>query len=391
MQQYHPKQPHILFLFTDAGGGHRSAAEAVIEALHLEYGDQVSTEMVDFLKDYAPWPFDQLPAWYPPMVSVPQLYGLGFRLSNHRLTARALLDGTWPYVKAATHRLIDEHPCEMIVSVHAVACWPIIKALGQNCPTIITIITDLISTHVLWYHPKVDLCLAPTEAARQRALRFGLKPERVQVVGLPVGDRFCQPLGDKKALRLRFGWPPERPLVFLVGGGEGMGPLEKVARAISHGCPAVTLVVVAGRNQELKQRLEEMDWPIPVFVYGFVHQMPEFMRAADILVTKAGPGTICEALIAGLPMVLFAHLPGQEEGNVMYVVSEGAGTWAPHPDQIVAAINYWLDHPEVYSEAIAACQRLARPQAARQIAQFIAHQLGITQLEQTISADTRRQ
>jgi 1,2-diacylglycerol 3-beta-galactosyltransferase len=135
---------------------------------------------------------------------------------------------------------------------------------------------------------------------------------------------------------------------------------------------------VAGRNQNLKARLESHSWSIPTFIYGFVREMPDFMRAADILVTKAGPGTISEALIAGLPMILYSRLPGQEDGNVSYVVSEGAGLWAPRPDQIVSFLHTWIQHPEKRLEAAAACRRLARPQAARQIAHLLAKRVGIT-------------
>jgi 1,2-diacylglycerol 3-beta-galactosyltransferase len=102
-----------------------------------------------------------------------------------------------------------------------------------------------------------------------------------------------------------------------------------------------------------------------------VDEMPEFMQAADILVTKAGPGTINEAFIAGLPIILYSRLPGQEDGNVTYVVDEGAGVWAPHPNNIVKAIQNWLDNPEQHQQAVYACKRLARPEAARQIAQIL--------------------
>jgi 1,2-diacylglycerol 3-beta-galactosyltransferase len=110
---------------------------------------------------------------------------------------------------------------------------------------------------------------------------------------------------------------------------------------------------------------------MPTFVYGFVQEMPEFMHAADILVTKAGPGTISEALIAGLPMVLYSRLPGQEDGNVTFVEKEGAGVWAPRPEDIVATLQKWLEKPELRQQAVQACRRLAQPQAARQIAKIL--------------------
>ncbi len=135
--------------------------------------------------------------------------------------------------------------------------------------------------------------------------------------------------------------------------------------------------MICGRNKRLRERLEEHEWNLPAFVYGYTRDMPEFMAAADFLVTKAGPGTISEAFIAGLPVILYSRLPGQEDGNVAYVVEEGAGIWAPKPAQLVAALKNWLDNPAERQATAQAAARLARPDAARQIARLVAQKLGI--------------
>ena len=84
------QKPHILFLFSDTGGGHRSAAEAIIEAVHLQFGDAVTTEMVDVFKEYAPRPLNRMPDWYPYMVKAPHLWGASFRITDGRARARAI-------------------------------------------------------------------------------------------------------------------------------------------------------------------------------------------------------------------------------------------------------------------------------------------------------------
>jgi 1,2-diacylglycerol 3-beta-galactosyltransferase len=156
-----------------------------------------------------------------------------------------------------------------------------------------------------------------------------------------------------------------------------MGPLKKTARAIARSGLRTALVIVTGRNKKLKEELQEMVWPIPTFIYGFVREMPDFMRAADILVTKAGPGTISEAFNAGLPLILYSRLPGQEDGNVAYVVTEGAGVWAPNPELIVDALRGWIRNPELRLRAVGSCQRLARPNAAHDIAGLVAEMAGV--------------
>jgi 1,2-diacylglycerol 3-beta-galactosyltransferase len=372
--------PKILFLFSDTGGGHRSAAEAIIEALDLEYGDRIATEMVDVFREYAPPPLTKMPELYTHLVRVPRAWGLGYRLSNGQRRAKLLTASTWPYVRHNVRKLIAHNPSDLIVSVHPLAIAPALRAIqsmrNYRVP-LDTVVTDLVTTHVLWYHRRTDICLVPTHAAHQKALACGLRPEQVKLVGLPVADRFCQPAGDKKALRDQLGWPADLPTILLVGGGEGMGPLEETARAIGAARLQANLVVVSGRNKDLKARLEKARWSRPTFIYGFVRNMPDFMHAADIIVTKAGPGTISEALNAGLPMVLYSRLPGQEEGNVSYVTNNGVGVWAPRPEQIVAALSKWIEHPELRQEAAEYSQSLARPDAARKIAHVLAEQLGV--------------
>ena len=148
-------------------------------------------------------------------------------------------------------------------------------------------------------------------------------------------------------IRTRLGWPQNRPVVLLVGGGEGMGPLEPTARAIDAAGLPVQLVIIAGRNKKLKERLER--YPLADSSRRFTVLCRKCLilcAPPDILVTKAGPGTISEAFIAGLPMILYSRLPGQEDGNVGYVVDNGAGVWAPRPDAVVAALRNWLSHPD---------------------------------------------
>lgn len=365
----------ILVLFSDTGGGHRSAAEAVIEALEHLAPQRFAIRMADIFKEYAPPPLNLAPAMYPYMVRLPNAYRLGYRLSDGHPQARLLTTATWPYVRRAARRLAREHQPDLVVSFHPLAIAPVIKALGPQRPPFVSVVTDLVSAHALWYHRRVDLCLVPTEAARQRALHFGLRPEQVRVVGLPVSARCCQPSGDRESLRAALAWPQDRPMVLLVSGAEGMGPVFEVARAIAQRGGNFGLAIVAGRNEQLHRRLEAVAWEVPTFVYGFERRLPEMMRAATLLVTKAGSVTIAEALNAGLPMVLFSRLPGQEEGNVAYVVEQGAGVWAPGAARAAQAVHHWLSEPEMIEAAASACRRIARPQAAREIATIIARLL----------------
>src|SRR5215510_13055341 len=246
-----PRKPHIVFYFSDTGGGHRSAAEAIIEAVHIEYANKATTEMVDFFKNYAPPPFNHAGDMYPYMVRVPSLWGASFHVTDGRARARVITTTLWPIARPAARALVRSHPADLIVTVHPFANSFALKALGNNRPPFITVVTDMVTTHALWYDKRADLILVPTETARLRALKYNMPPEKVRVVGLPVADRYCKPLGRKSTLRKKLGWPVNNPMVLLVGGGEGMGPLAKTARTIDESGLNVTQVIVCGRNQKL--------------------------------------------------------------------------------------------------------------------------------------------
>ena len=363
--------PRILVLFSDTGGGHRSAAEAVVEALEDTHSGQFEMDMVDVFIAYAPYPLNRMPKWYPRLVRWPRAWELGYKASNGHSRARAITATFWPWVRNAARQLVREHPADLVVNFHPLFNAPVLRALGKRHPPFVTQVTDLVSTHALWYHRRSELCLVPTEEARERGLRCGLAPERIRVVGLPVSRRFCAPPGDRTELRRELGWKQEGVTVLVVGGGEGMGPIFSTARAIAECKENCNLVVVAGRNAKLRARLEAVEWEVPTRVYGFVTEMPALMRAADILVTKAGPGTISEALNAGLPLVLYSRLPGQEEGNVQYVEGEGAGVWAPGPQKAAQAVARWINSPEELARTAEACRRIARPNAAVDAAEAV--------------------
>jgi len=378
MNSNHLKKPHIVFYFSDTGGGHRSAAEAIIEALEIEYGDSVTVEMVDVFKDYASGLFRRVPELYPEMVKARGLWSASFYATDGRPQVRMIMATIWPIARLEARKLVRNHPADLIVTVHPIANAFALRALGRDRPPFYTVATDLVTTHALWFDTRSDHIFVPTEAARERGLEVHMPADKIEVVGLPVADRYCKPIGkNKRGPRKKLGWPLNKPIVLLVGGGDGMGPLARTAHAIDESGLDVGMVIVCGRNEKLKANLEAHAWENPTYVYGFRHDMPEFMRAADIIVTKAGPGTIAEALNANLPIILYSKLPGQEDGNVTYVLETGTGVWAPKPQLVVRALTRWISRPDEREQVIENTRRAARPDSARRIAKALGDRLGL--------------
>lgn len=371
MTQAMNKKPHILFLFSDTGGGHRSAAQAIIEALDIYHPGQVTTEMLDFFVEYAPPPFDLAVSTYAPMAQVPDLWELGYKLSNGKYRSKLVHEVLWPYVRKAAVRLVEEHPCDIFVSVHPIINTPILRALGPDHDPYVIVITDMVTTHAFWYNEDATLTISPTHEAKQRGVEIGMDPEHILVLGQPIADEFRQPSPPKAQLRDQLGWPQDLPVALMVGGGEGMGPLKETVLAVDKVGLDMMMAIITGRNESLKHSLEFTNLRTKNMVYGFVDNMPDLMNAADIIITKAGPGTISESFIAGLPIILYARMPGQEEGNVDYVVDKGAGVWAPYPEQVITTLKHWVKDPKSREKVAATSKSLARPNASKDIAQKI--------------------
>jgi 1,2-diacylglycerol 3-beta-galactosyltransferase len=184
------------------------------------------------------------------------------------------------------------------------------------------------------------------------------------------------------------------PTVLIVGGGDGMGGIVNQATAVgerlqqlaaksgSGSGPMYQMVVICGNNMSAQSSLSppQTVWGsnVEVNVKGFVNNMDEFMRASDILVTKAGPGTIAEASICGLPCILSSFLPGQEEGNVPYVEENGFGCYRGTPEGIAETVEEWLAASSVTTEGTVletmreCALSAARPDATLDIARDLA-------------------
>ncbi|MBZ0298460.1 MAG: glycosyltransferase [Anaerolineae bacterium] len=368
----------VLILMSDTGGGHRAAAEAIRDALYLEQGkDAVAVELVDVFRDYSPVPLKYVPEIYPRWVNHSKTsWGVSYNLSNTRGRARIVSTTLYHAIENGLKRMFREHPADVIVCVHSLVARPAMKALmlrATRAPFVV-VVTDLVSTHHLWYEKRAERCLVPTRAAYDTGLETGLQPAQMRVTGLPVHPHFVRSLTSKSEARQALGWDPTLPAILLVGGGDGMGPVYRTARAINERRLNCQLIVIAGRNDALHQQLETSNWNQPTQIYGFRKDMPVILAATDILVTKAGPATITEACIAGVPMILYDAIPGQETGNVDYVVSNKVGVFAPTPQEIGDVVTGWLaEGPESLRQRSERTRALGHPNAVFDIAEEVWH------------------
>lgn len=371
----------ILVLMSETGGGHRASAQALEAAFEQLYPAKSEITIVDFWTHVAGFPFHNFPRQYSYCAKRPYLWKFVYLWAQFRPT-RALTEFAFSiFCHRRVRRYFQAAGPDLIVSVHPLVNTLSLSVLadirnssGNPTAPYVTVVTDLGGAHPTWFDSRSDLVYVPSEPLREIALESGVREERLRLFGLPIRPSFWTETRSRDELRRELGMALDMPAVLLVGGGDGVGGLLAIASAIATdiakeaGSTGGQIVVVCGKNKRLLRSLQVRSWPVPVVLKGFVHNMSEWMSACDILCSKAGPGTIAEAWIRGLPIILTGFLPGQEEGNVMLVTESGSGEYHNAPEAIAKCAARWVSDPELRGAIATRARCLGRPNSSREIA-----------------------
>ncbi|HEY8298302.1 MAG TPA: glycosyltransferase [Candidatus Baltobacteraceae bacterium] len=368
-----------LFLISDTGGGHRSAANAIVAALDEIEEPSAFEHRIDDVAAHCSFPLTQLGWGYSAALRyAPPVYGALYYATNGRRRYKALVRFCEPLYRERLRDLFIAYQPDVIVSVHPLLNHAALRARADakmlHIP-IVTVITDLGKVHESWLTPEADAVVVPAREVYERALSRGVRTSRLRMLGHPIHPKFDDVEGTKTELRAQLGLPQNAFVTLLMAGGEGGGKLLPTTLALAKARLPMHMVVVCGRNDTLREKLAELapGLPTPVTVMGFTDKIPELMRAADLLVTKAGPGTLAEANAAQLPVVVYDYVPGQERGNVDFVRNNGIGDVAINTSaEVVRAVKRLVNSPERLTMMRRQQELVAPRRSSRRIAALIA-------------------
>ncbi|HEX9027997.1 MAG TPA: glycosyltransferase, partial [Anaerolineales bacterium] len=348
---------------------------AVAQALREMYDQECKVEIINPLDDpHAPTFLHDNQNDYDRLVrEMPDLYKVGYQIGDTQFVSR-VLNTTWTVMLFNVLRgIIREKQPDVIVCTYLYfqGILSAVFASEKRHIPLLTIVTDLATVNNLWFHPVADWCLVPTQTVYDLAIGAGLAPEKVKITGIPVRPELVKGNQDKFSLRQSLGWRPDLFTVLAIG-SKRVEHLYDSLRALNHSGLPIQLVIAAGGDDELYQRLQNTEWHVETRCYNFVTEMGTFMRAANGIVSKAGGITVSEALACGLPMILIDVIPGQETGNANLVVSGNAGVLAQDPIEVLETMCHWLENDRfLYSQVAQNAHRLGNPRAAYDVADLV--------------------
>jgi 1,2-diacylglycerol 3-beta-galactosyltransferase len=364
----------VLILTADFGFGHRNAANAIAAALRESYGKGCQVEVVNPLDDKrAPLILRDNQADYDKQVSQMRgFYKLQYQFSDATIPVAILEKAFTVMLFKIMGDIVQCVQPHVVLSTHTMFAAPLhayisLRRLGIP---FLNVVTDLTQVHRLWFNDDVDLCLVPTDEVYQQALACGLVKEQIRITGIPVHPDIARQTRPPEAIRAKLGWAPGMTTALVVG-SKRVKNLTQVLHVLNHSGLPLQLVVVAGGDDELFSQLQDTDWHAVTHIYNYVENMPAFLRAADLVISKAGGLIATEALACGLPILIVDVTPGQEPGNADYIVRHGVGELAGEPIKAREILTNWLDRGgALLAERARNAAVLGQPRSAYQVAEL---------------------
>jgi processive 1,2-diacylglycerol beta-glucosyltransferase len=367
-------------MYASYGGGHGSAAKALQERFDMDY-PQSEVRLIDAVEFASPILNKLYKEGYVRITrDTPGLWGMIYSSADHELGLRDMAVGINRLLAIKYSKLLKSFRPDVMVATHPFGVdmmayhrrkhkseWGAVR-IGM-------VLTDY-APHEIWFGSKdaVDLFFVAHERMRTEMIRRGIEANKIHVTGIPVSARF-QRSHSKDDLCRVFGFSKNKPTVLYLPGGEyGLSSGIKVFVNLLSLDMDMQVVAIAGKNKRLRASFERLaaNADKKTYVFGYTERMAEFMKMADVVVTKPGGLTTTECIVSNVPIVAVSPIPGQEEQNAGYLVNSGQGLWAHKDENPADLVKELLESPLRMSQIKAMQKELARPDAARAICRILA-------------------
>lgn len=335
----------FLFAISDTGGGHRSAASAIIAAIQQKH--DTLCIITDFLQATKFPGLEKAPEIYD-YCSKNQLWlnNLFFKKTNNVSRINALTKMVYLQSRQHIEQELSKTQPDAVVAVHplVIGLLKLARHRLQAKWPIITVVTDLVTIHASWATPGADLYLVPTAEAAEALHEYGIPVNRIVKTGFPIHPKHQQNKLTQSQARKVLDLKDSSFTVLFTGGGVGAGSMDEWVNCLETQCFGKQILVVTGKNKALYNKLRNRNLP-STRVYGFVDNMEVLMAASNVIITKAGPGTIMESVVMHRPLIVTEAVGIQETGNIDFVTRNQLGYYCNDPLLACQKINELAAEP----------------------------------------------
>jgi processive 1,2-diacylglycerol beta-glucosyltransferase len=365
----------VLILSASVGNGHTRAAQSLEKAFQIkEIAREVRHEdILDFTNPLFRRLYSN--AYIDFVNNAPEILGWMYdqldepwKNEKRRLFFDKL--NTQPFIK-----MVRRYQPDWIVCTHFLPSEIVsdLKSKGKlECPQAI-VVTDF-DLHALWLCRNYEHYFVALNETKVYLETLNFPPEKITVSGIPIDPVFALSK-SKQVMREKFGLQTNTPTIILSAGGFGVGRIEILLKSLQTINQPVQILAMCGRNEELKNKLDKISTNkncriVPV---GYTSEMDEYMSASDLVVGKPGGLTTCEALAKGLIFVIVNPIPGQEERNSDHLLENWAAIRCNNLATLGYKIEQLLDDHQKIDFMRENALKLARPNAAFEIADKLLH------------------
>jgi len=370
----------IAFLYLNTGAGHVAPAKALAKGLELDYPETCEPFLLNGFNEGMKLSRLFIENGY--QVSSNYFEGgyvLFYRITEH--PAAIHFGNFFLSIHGESHltRFFREEGITKVVCVHEVLIIMARRAINRVDPSIplITLVTDPFTAHGLWFYEKNMELVVFSEKLRKEAVeRYGYPSDRVHSFPFMLSKSYEHTYTPEEiaSARERLGFPADKKILLIAGGGEGLKSADRIVSRFVRRKRSEILVVVCGKNKLLRRLVNHIvEWSgvDNVRVYGFVTFMQDLLNIADCVITKGGASTVMEVLAVGKPVIFSTFIRGQELGNVLYVIHNGAGWYIKKPDAILDQAQQVLENPELARTVTRNIARLGIRNGLDEVVSFI--------------------
>lgn len=372
------KSPKILFLSASIGSGHRQAAVSIAQAMKRLQHDIVveHIDILDFVNKF--FRRTLLSVYFKSLIFIPQVYKKAYTWGNRKQSALWMRKIISAFFAKQLKIYLKTYRPDVVVCTHATPAnvMQYLKEHAQMSIPSVSVITDF-TVHQMWINQDTKQYFVAEDSLIDNLIKYHIKQERSYALGIPVSVMYERNYDKNKLLKcMKF--CDKTKIVLIMGGGAGIFPMLKVIQCLNSCTTAMQLIVVTGENKNLYRKVQKMQSKIKhdMHIFGFVHNIYEFMAVSDILISKAGGVTVSEALCSALPMIIYQPIPGQEEENTKFLLRKKVAIKINKISTLKKVIDkIFRIESNVLTNMKINARQISKPSAAKDIASCILNQL----------------